>query len=657
MRALLLIGLSVALSAQAPPRRAAPDGALLVVSEGGGQVRLLIWPPSKAPIPAGGWRVEAGDGKPLLPVLKAGDPEAMKGVPPQEALEMGRMHGEIAAEKDEGKRRMLLLNALVEAGNRPELGRAFGLACTLTGQPLGRRAYAVVGLDASGKSVGPRLVSAEVEAGQASPLPKAPIGLRAEAGKEAVRLFWSPVDGGDIPVVDYRIQRGEQILTPKPNILGVWDPTKPAFEDREAPGDQASEYRVWAVDVFGRPGPDAAVGVFFPDPATLRPPAGLTVRSEAGVNLLAFKPSPTRRSAGILVERAFLPDGPFELITARPLAPATVNFSDGSVGGGATYHYRLRAVDADGNVGDPSASVYVIARSKGRPASPTGLAVKASPLGNVLTWQVSETPLAGYLVERQLGDGVWIRLGEGLTQGGKREDLLTEDVSGTLSYRVSAITLDNLVSEYSEVVSVVRENLAAPQPPVLQGVDGSDGKVVLRFRPAAPEERTAHFLVLRSVRRAEEGSPDRYGMELVIGDPLPATARDFTDVWVDPGATYRYRLAAVSPEGVRSTLAPGVETRVSPPPIPEPPVPILRMVETPFRHVQVKLGEIPEGFRAFLHRRAPGEKTWSEVQGPFRELEVVDPRPVRGRVEYRIHLEDLGGLAGRSGQPVVLEVK
>jgi len=159
------------------------------------------------------------------------------------------------------------------------------------------------------------------------------------------------------------------------------------------------------------------------------------------------------------------------------------------------------------------------------------------------------------------------------------------------------------------------------------------------------------------VRRAEEGSPDRYGMELVIGDPLPATARDFTDVWVDPGATYRYRLAAVSPEGVRSTLAPGVETRVSPPPIPEPPVPILRMVETPFRHVQVKLGEIPEGFRAFLHRRAPGEKTWSEVQGPFRELEVVDPRPVRGRVEYRIHLEDLGGLAGRSGQPVVLEVK
>ena len=428
MRALLLMGLSVALAAQAPSRKVAPDGALLAVSEGEGRVRLLIWPPMKVPLPAGGWRVLDAGGQVWVPALKAGDPEALKALPPEEALEAGKLYGEMLAEKDEGKRRMLALNALVEAGNRPALGRALGLGCALAGLPLGRRAYTVVGLDGAGKAVGPRLVSAEVDGGLISPLPQVPTGLRAEAAKESVKLFWAPVDGGEIPIVDYRIQRGDQVLTQRPNILGIWNPATPAFEDREAPGDRASEYRVWAVDVFGRRGPDAAVGVFFPDPATLRPPTELSVRSEAGVNLLEFKPSPTPRSAGILVERSLTPSGPFELITSKPLVPATTNFRDGSVGGGATYYYRLRVVDADGNVGDPGARAYVIARSKERPGAPKGLEVKASPLGNVLTWQLPETPLAGFLVERRQGEGVWTRLGKDLAQGGKLEDLLTDDV-------------------------------------------------------------------------------------------------------------------------------------------------------------------------------------------------------------------------------------
>lgn len=657
MRTLLMFGLSVVMMAQAPARRAAPDGALLAASEGGGRVRLLIWLPNKSPIPAGGWQVQSASGQVLLPTLKAGDPEALKALPPNQAMDASKLYGELLGEKDDGKRRMLALNALVEAGNNLDMGRALGLGCTLAEQPLGRRAYVVVGLDGSGKTTGPRLVSAEVDPGLVSALPKTPTGLRAEAGKESVRLFWSPVDGGEIPVVDYRIQRGEQVLTQTPTILGIWDPSKPAFEDRDAPGDQASEYRVWAVDVFGRRGPDVAVGVFFPDPATLRPPTELSVRSEVGANLLTFKPSPTRRSAGILVERAFTPSGPFELITPKPLAPSMTNFSDGSVGGGATYHYRLRVVDADGNVGDPGAPAYAIAKSKGRPEAPVGLTVTGSTLGNVLTWKASETPLAGYLVERKLGDGVWTRAGKELTQGSKFEDLLTDDVSGTQSYRISAITLDNLTSDPSETVSVVRENLAAPPAPIVQGIDGADGKVLLRFRPSAPEERTAQFLVLRSVRRPEDQSHERYGLELVIGDPLPAGTREFTDTWVDPGETYRYRLVAVSPEGVRSAFAPGAETRVSPPPIPDPPVPTLRFLETPFRHVQIKLAAIPEGFRAFLHRKAPGEKVWIEVQGPFQDLEVVDPRPVLGRVQYRIHLEDSKGLSGRSGEPVELEIK
>lgn len=656
MRALLLIGMCAVLSAQAPDRRVVPDGALLASSEGGGTVRLLVWLPIRTPYPPGGWQVQDATGKVLVPTLKAGDPEALKGLSAEEAVHASRMHGEILAEQDAGRRRMLALNALVEAGYRPALGRAMGLACTLAAQPAGVRTYRVVGLDGAGKAAGPTLVSAAIDPGGVSPLPGAPTALRAEAAKDAVRLFWTPVDGGAIPVLDYRIQRGEQLLTARPNILGVWDPARPAFEDREAPGDQTHEYRVWAVDVFGRGGPDSAVGVFFPDPATLRPPTDLTPTAEPGTNVLSFRPSPTRRSAGILVERAFVPEGPFELITPTPLVPTATRFNDDPVGGGVTYHYRLRVVDADGNVGDPGAARAVIARSKGRPPAPVGLRVELGPLGNTLTWTVPEVPLAGFLVERRTEAGVWTRLGQGLVQGGTLVDRLTDDVSGVLSYRVSAFTRDNLASEPCEPVQVVRDNLAPPPPPVLQGVDGSDGKVRLRFRAAAPEGRSAQLLVLRSLRHRDEQRADRYGLELVVGEPLAGTSREFTDTWVDPGETYRYRLVAVSPEGIRSAFAAGVETRVSPPPLPEPPVPALQILETPFRCVQVKLPSLPEGFRAFLHRKAPGERVWTEIQGPFQTLEVVDPRPVRGRVQYRIHLEDAAGLTGRSGQPVVVEI-
>lgn len=651
MRTLLLLSLPVLLAAQAP-RRSAPDGALLAVSDGGGKVRLLVWPPQNTPPPAGGWQVLDEGGRVLVPRLQAGDPEALKTLPPEQALEAGRLAGQLVSEKDPGRRRLMALQMLVEAGNDLAMGRALGMAVALGDQPMGRRAYTVVGLDATGKAAGPRLASPQVDPAAMTPFPKAPRGLRAEAGRESVRLYWQPVDGGEVPVVDYRVARGETVLTQQPLVLGVWDTAKPAFEDREAPGDAAHEYRVWAVDVFGRRSPDVAAGVFFPDPATLRPPAALAVLPEPGLNLLTFQPSPTKRSAGTLVERAFAPTGPFQLLTPRPLPVGTSRFEDASVGGGATYHYRLRTVDADGNIGDPSPTRHAVAVSKGQPRAPSGLKVDGNPVGNVLTWQGPDTPVAGYLVERKVGEGEWTRLGSQLVKGSRHEDALTEDVSGALSYRVSTITFDNLASAPCAAVTVERASRELPAAPVILGIDGGEGKVILQFRPAAPEARTAQFLVLRSVK--QEGG---YGLELVVGDPLPAQAREHVDPWVDPGATYRYRLVALSPEGQRSALSEGVETRVAPPAVPEPPVPTVTLQTTPYRHVVVKLGAVPEGFRAYLHRKAPGERVWTEIQGPFVEAEVVDPRPVRGKVQYRIHLEVPGGLAGRSGAPVEIDIR
>jgi hypothetical protein len=39
---------------------------------------------------------------------------------------------------------------------------------------------------------------------------------------------------------------------------------------------------------------------------------------------------------------------------------------------------------------------------------------------------------------------------------------------------------------------------------------------------------------------------------VVIGDPLPASARQFTDLYVSPGQNYWYRLVAVDKNGNHS---------------------------------------------------------------------------------------------------------
>ena len=80
-----------------------------------------------------------------------------------------------------------------------------------------------------------------------------------------------------------------------------------------------------------------------------------------------------------------------------------------------------------------------------------------------------------------------------------------------------------------------------PEAPSITSASGTDGKAQFGFVPALPAEKTSQFLALRS------GSDRDIGV--VIGDPLPATARQFTDLYTSPGESYWYRLVAVDKNG------------------------------------------------------------------------------------------------------------
>src|ERR1035438_8244754 len=132
-----------------------------------------------------------------------------------------------------------------------------------------------------------------------------------------------------------------------------------------------------------------------------------------------------------------------------------------------------------------------------------------------------------------------------------------------LEYRVLAIGFDNAEGPASASVQVVLADRSLPDAPSITGSSGADGKSVLNFVPA--DEKAAQFMVLRSGRADDLG--------VVIGDPLPGSARQFTDLYVSAGENYWYRLVAVDKNGNRSDPTRPVAIRVGAPPLPTPATP------------------------------------------------------------------------------------
>jgi len=62
-------------------------------------------------------------------------------------------------------------------------------------------------------------------------------------------------------------------------------------------------------------------------------------------------PDQQRTSTGLVIERAQLVAGPYELLTPEGLNPKLARFEDHQVQAGANYYYRVRAVTADGTLG------------------------------------------------------------------------------------------------------------------------------------------------------------------------------------------------------------------------------------------------------------------------------------------------------------------
>ncbi len=644
-------------------------GAVFAISDGRGQISLM-WFPQADRWPLGGWKIEDSTGSVVAARVVLGDSAALKSLSAADAAAIRNLPHTLSSPDVVGDRRKTLMGILaLNAFGNPAYARALGVSRILQGVPPGPRTYKLSGLDGSGRPTGLVLSSAPVDSSVATPDPPAPTNPSAEASRDGVSLFWSPVpEDRQLPVIAYAVLRdssGQQgvEVTPKFLILGTkWNPKNPAFADRSAPVEDTLTYHIMSVDIFGRRSAPADIRIFFPDFAALDPPEPVTAKRAPNGVAVSWKPAANPHTVGYVVERAYLFAGPFEVLTAQPLPPGTNEYHDADVRGGTAYYYRVRAVGPGGDLGPPSHAAMIQPRNATAPPKPANLKADLGTTRVRLTWTPTPFPVAGYFVERMGGNGIgaptgatnssasesgtnWARLNSHVTLEPLYDDFFGSASGTKLSYRIVAVAFDNAESVPSDPVTVVLPDTSLPGLPVITGADGSGGKAVLTFVPGMPEEKTAQFLVLRG------GSPTDLGV--VIGDPLPGSARRFEDAYVEPGNDYWYRLVALDQNGNRSDPTRPIAVRVGAPAVPTPAAPTLQFVTDPFPQVKIQFENPPAGLAVMVELREGETGRWLSLTGSIEGQSVaVDPNPPKkDPVFYRIIYRTANGATSSPSAP------
>jgi len=633
-------------------------GAAFAVSDGHGNIQLLWFPPAQQ-WPAGGWSVSDSSGNVLIPHVVMGDAAALAALPIEDADTIKRLPDVLGKPQANEKQQQNFINLLgLRAFSDPDFARGLGLYATLANVSPGARAYTLQGLDAQGSPTGLKLVSQPVDASQATALPPSPDGVQAKVDENGVSLSWNPpAENRALPAISCVVERNGSSISVKPFVVGTqWNPKLSLVVDRSAPPNTALVYKIYTVDAFGRRSQPSSIRIFFPDFRALAPPAVVQAAGSTGKIVVTWTAGQKPNLAGYVVERSFMPNGPWETLMTQALPPGTGQYEDDNLRGGTSYYYRVRAVGPRGDLGPPSFAASAIPTNPGAPPAVSGLAADAGQTRVRLTWTPVSFPVAGYFVERSAasssetgaaGTTNWVRLNSGAVPEPLYDDYIGAASGATLEYRVLAVALDNAEGPPSNAVEVTLADRSLPGEPTITSASGAGGKVVLTFAAAMPEERTAQFLVLRSGNAADQG--------VVLGDPLAGSAREYQDLYVSAGSTYFYRLVAVDAAGNRSDVSDPVIVRVGSASIPKPALPVLKVMSQPSSGVTLQFDKAPAGLSVVIERQDASKGGWIRIAGPIDGTTASDyPSAGNTQVRYRIVYVSASGETGDPSDPVAL---
>ena len=371
--------------------------------------------------------------------------------------------------------------------------------------------------------------------------PTAPTSLTATAvSGTQINLAWT-ASTDNVGVTGYRVERCQGAGCT--NFVQVLTPTGTSVSDTGLTAGTSYSYRVRATDAAGNLSGYSNTATATPASDTTPPtaPTSLTATAASGtkINLAWTASTDNVGVTGYQVERC---QGTGCTNFVQVLTPTGTSVSDTGLTNGTNYSYRVRAVDAAGNLSAYSNVASVATLDTAAPTAPTGLTATAAGSSQInLSWTAStdNVGVTGYRVERCQGAGctnfvqVFTPTGTSVSDTG-----LTNGTN--YSYRVRAVDAAGNLSAYSNVASVATLDTAAPTAPTgLTATAAASSQINLSWTASTDNVGVTGYQVERC-----QGAGCTNFVQV-----LTPTGTSVSDTGLTAGTSYSYRVRATDAAG------------------------------------------------------------------------------------------------------------
>ncbi|MCU1380832.1 MAG: Alkaline phosphatase [Acidimicrobiales bacterium] len=292
-----------------------------------------------------------------------------------------------------------------------------------------------------------------------------------------------------------------------------------------------------------------------PDTTPPAAPRSLKADGGDGVVVLDWPDNTEKDLATYRVFRAN-PNGTW---STKPLATVKAStFSDRLVVSGTGYSYRVAAVDASGNQGQPSPPATATPHDLTGPSAPSGLVGTPGDRIAILDWTDSSAgDLAGYRVYRMNADGTWPTTPLATPAASTYTDVAVVN-GNAYTYRVTAVDTSGNQSPPSTSIAVTPRTpsspVVVPPGPTNPAPGGGGTTTPPPVVPATPTGLSAtpldHAVALDWADNPESGAtyrvfrmnPDGSWPTTPLATPAAST---YTDASALTGTTYTYRVTAI----------------------------------------------------------------------------------------------------------------
>ena len=370
--------------------------------------------------------------------------------------------------------------------------------------------------------------------------PTDPTGLSATAVSQSqVNLAWTG-STDNVGVANYRVERcqGATCTT----FLQVATPTGTTYNDTGLSAATTYRYRVRAADAAGNfSGYTAIQNATTPDTQAPTDPTGLsaTAVSASQINLSWTASTDNVAVANYRVERC---DGAACTNFLEIGTPTGPTFSDTGLAEATTYRYRVRAVDAAGNISGYSAIQNAATSDTQPPTDPTGLsatAVSGTQIDLAWTGSTDNVTVANYRVERCQGAGCTIFVQVATPTGTTYSDIGLQPAT-TYRYRVRAVDAAGNLSGYTAIQSATTPDTQAPTAPTgLTATAVSQSQIDLAWTASTDNVALTGY----RVERCQGATCTNF---VQVATP---TAASYSDAGLVAATTYRYRVRAEDTAG------------------------------------------------------------------------------------------------------------